>query len=197
MIEVYTLNLDGTYFAVALNGQEIAASTFSADQKTAIENILASLPADAPFQVIHKPISQAKATLAALKDIYDGKDPNTDTELPLAVKHLPAYTQKVLKATAAIPAGYVTSYGAIAKAVGGGARAVGNVMASNPFPPIVPCHRVVKSDLGLGGYGAGGLGVKLEFLKREQRGYSEPREIDAGSGVLKIFPTELVVKKYC
>ena len=78
--------------------------------------------------------------------------------------HLPSYTQKVLKATPAVPAGYVTTYGAIAEAVGGGPRAVGNAMACNLFAPVVPCHRVVKSDLTLGGYGIGGLQVKYTFL---------------------------------
>ena len=86
-----------------------------------------------------------------------------------------SYTQKVLKATAQIPLGYVTSYGSIAKAVGGGPRAVGNVMASNPFAPIVPCHRVVKSDFTLGGYG-GGLKVKFELLVAEKKEASQPQK---------------------
>jgi methylated-DNA-[protein]-cysteine S-methyltransferase len=126
-----------------------------------------------------------------LRTIYDGKD--TATNLPLSTSHLPAYTKKVLKATSAIPLGYVISYGGIAKAVGGGPRAVGNVMAGNPFAPIVPCHRVVKSDFTLGGYG-GGLRVKLELLRREQRGYSESSEIQINGGALTVFPVEYVLK---
>ena len=182
------------HFAVGIRQKEILSTTFSADQKTALENILGNLPLNAAFQVIPEPTPETKAALVALKDICDGKD--TNTKLALATKHLPAYTQKVLKATISIPAGYVTSYGAIAKAVGGGARAVGNAMACNRFPPIVPCHRVVKSDLGLGGYGAGGLRVKLEFLMREKRGYTEPKDVDVGNGVLRVFPVEQVLKKY-
>ncbi len=147
-----------------------------------------------PFQVFHEPTAQAKAVLSALKDIYDGKEPQV--KLTLATKTLPAYTKKVLKATLAIPVGYVTSYGAIAKAVGGGARAVGNAMACNRFPPVVPCHRVVKSDLGLGGYGAGGLRVKLGFLNREKRGYTETKTVKVDGGELAVFPVEFVLKKY-
>ncbi|HHC19248.1 MAG TPA: MGMT family protein, partial [Euryarchaeota archaeon] len=53
-----------------------------------------------------------------------------------------------------IPEGYVTTYGAIAKALGDirASKAVGEVLAMNPTPIIVPCHRVVMSDGSLGGY---------------------------------------------
>jgi methylated-DNA-[protein]-cysteine S-methyltransferase len=194
LIEVYVQNFDGVYFALAINRQEIVCTTFSINQKTALNTILSNLPFNVPFQVFHEPTTQAKTALATLKTIYDGKD--ADAKLQLATKHLPAYTKKVLKATTSIPVGYVTSYGAIAKAVGGGPRAVGNSMACNLFAPVVPCHRVVKSDLGLGGYGAGGLGVKLAFLNREKRGFNEPRKVDVGRGQLSVFPVEYVLRKY-
>jgi O-6-methylguanine DNA methyltransferase len=99
----------------------------------------------------------------------------------------------VLKVTSAISVGYVSSYGAIAKAVGGSPRAVGNVMAANPFVPIVPCHRVVKSDFSLGGY-SGGLETKLEFLKREKKGYTSQKKITTNNGCLEVFPVEFVLK---
>jgi hypothetical protein len=67
-------------------------------------------------------------------------------------------------------------------------------MALNPFPPIVPCHRVVRSDFTLGGY-VGGLDVKLDFLKREKRGYASRREIVAGDRKLQVFPVEYVLRK--
>jgi O-6-methylguanine DNA methyltransferase len=194
MIEVYAQNIEGTWFAVALNHKEIVTSTFSITQEQAINSILTNLPYNLPFQVFLEPPAYAKTILNTLKDIYSGKDPGA--QLLLATAHLPAYTKRVLKATLAIPTGYVTSYGAIAKAVGGGARAVGNAMACNLFPPVVPCHRVVKSDLGLGGYGAGGLGVKLEFLRRERRGFLEPKDIAVAGGCLKVFPVEQVLEKY-
>jgi O-6-methylguanine DNA methyltransferase len=107
---------------------------------------------------------------------------------------LPAYTRKVLEVASLIPVGYVTSYVSLAKAAGGGPRAVGNVMARNPFAPIVPCHRVVSADLTLGGYG-GGLDVKIEILKREKRGYKTRREISVGSKKLQVFPVEFVLEK--
>ncbi len=194
MIEVYAQNINDIWFSFATKHQKIITSTFASTQQVALSSILSNIPFNRPFQVFHEPSTQAKITLKNLKDIYDGK--NTDPNLPLATDNLPVYTKKVLKATMAIPVGYVTSYGAIAKAVGGGARAVGNAMACNLFPPLVPCHRVVKSNLGLGGYGAGGLGVKLEFLRREKRGYNEPKTIEVCGGQLSLFPVEHVLAKY-
>ena len=93
-----------------------------------------------------------------------------------------------------IPVGYVASYGALSEAAGGSPRAVGGVMASNPFAPIVPCHRVVKSDFTLGGYG-GGLDTKAKMLTREKRGKSSPLDIPIAGKKLRLFPVELVLEK--
>ena len=48
--------------------------------------------------------------------------------------------------------GYVSTYGFVAKALGSSARAVGTAFGCNPFAPIVPCHRVIRSDLSIGGF---------------------------------------------
>jgi methylated-DNA-[protein]-cysteine S-methyltransferase len=194
MIKVYVKKVDGTYFTAALRDKEILMVHLSVDQKTAIDTIQNSLREKKGLEVCTQPSEQVNSMFSALKELYDGKD--TKYSFILADTHLPAYSQRVINAVSTIPKGYVVSYGAVAKAVGGGARAVGNVMAANSFPLIIPCHRVVKSDWGLGDYGAGGLGVKLELLKREQQGYSEPKEINTNPGVLKVFPTETVLKKY-
>jgi methylated-DNA-[protein]-cysteine S-methyltransferase len=192
MIEVHIQNLEGVWFGVACDQEQIVASSFSPSQQTTLSNILAIIPFNTPFQVSDEPSALAKEALASLKKIYDGE--NVDTSFPLAYAPLPPYTQKVLKATLQVPPGYVTSYGLIAKAVGGGARAVGNVMASNPFAPIVPCHRVVKSDLTLGGYG-GGSRTKVELLTREKRDFSSPIQVQIDGGTLAVFPVEFVLKK--
>jgi O-6-methylguanine DNA methyltransferase len=193
MIEIYTQNSGDTWFAVALNQQKIVTSTFSPTQKTTIQNILGNIPFNLPFQVFHEPSTTAKNALSALKSIYDGQE--TKVELALASSYLPAYSKKVLKATSAIPVGYVATYGGIARAVGGGPRAVGNIMAGNPFAPIVPCHRVVNSDFTLGGYG-GGLKVKMELLRKEQRGFFQPKQIAAEGGALSLFPVEYVLSRF-
>ena len=78
------------------------------------------------------------------------------------------FHKKVLQALTNIPRGKVSTYGAVAGRAGapGGARAAGQGCAKNPFPPIFPCHRVVRSDGSLGGFG-GGLKLKRALLEME------------------------------
>ena len=73
-----------------------------------------------------------------------------------------------MRAEHAIPRGSVSTYGLIAAHVGvpGGARAVGNALASNPFPLIVPCHRAIRSDLHIGGFQSG-TEMKRALLEKE------------------------------
>ena len=191
MIEIYSQNIGGIWFGVAYAQQQIVTSSFGVSQQLTLNNILGNIPINVPFQVFHEPSAFAKNILAYLKSIYDGQ--NVNTSFSLALTRLPAYTQKVLKATVEIPLGYVTSYGSIAKTAGGGPRAVGNIMAANPFAPIVPCHRVVKSDFTLGGYG-GGSKAKFELLEREKRGFSTSKEIEVNGRQLQVFPVEYVLR---
>ena len=69
-----------------------------------------------------------------------------------------------------IPYGTVKTYSQVAKAIGKplAARAVANAIGKNPYAPIIPCHRVVRSDGSLGGYsGKGGVKTKSFLLKKE------------------------------
>ena len=74
----------------------------------------------------------------------------------------------VYKKLAEVPKGKVTTYSELANAVGlkNGQRAIGQIMKKNPFPVIIPCHRVVKSDGNVGGYAYGGE-VKTNMLEKE------------------------------
>jgi O-6-methylguanine DNA methyltransferase len=67
------------------------------------------------------------------------------------------FAAKVYRAVLSIPFGQVRSYKWVAKKCGspGASRAVGTVLARNPYPLIIPCHRVVKSDRQIGGYNLG------------------------------------------
>ncbi len=192
MIEVFFKEEGGMWFGVAYEGEKVHATWFGRDQKHTLQGLTGNLPKTASYQQTSKPTAFGKSVITAIKDIEDGKD--VSSRFKLATERLPAYTAKVLEAAYAIPTGYVASYGGIAKAVGGGARAVGNIMAMNPFAPIVPCHRVVASDFGLGGY-AGGLDAKLKMLKQERRGFTEAKTIPVKGGKLQVFPVEQVVKK--
>ena len=75
---------------------------------------------------------------------------------------------KVYKKLLQVPQGKVTTYSDLAKAVGlkNGQRIIGTIMKKNPFPVIVPCHRVVKSNGKIGGY-VYGERVKSQILVRE------------------------------
>ncbi len=78
------------------------------------------------------------------------------------------FQKKVLHKLQEVPRGAVVSYQALGAAAGApkGARAVGNAMHNNPVPIYVPCHRVIASDGGIGGYG-GGIPRKLQLLRSE------------------------------
>ena len=70
-----------------------------------------------------------------------------------------------------IPKGKVKTYKQVAKAIGmpKAARAVANACGKNPYAPKIPCHRVIRSDGGLGGYsGRGGIKQKLKLLRSEK-----------------------------
>ena len=69
-----------------------------------------------------------------------------------------------------IPKGKLKTYAQVAKAIGKpkSVRAVANAIGKNPFPPKIPCHRVIRSDGKLGGYSAkGGIKTKKKLLKNE------------------------------
>jgi len=193
MIGVYARNFHGAWFGVACNEKSIFATSFGSTEERILRDLLDNIPFNVPFQNYAKTSAFAENMLTLLKDIYDGKD--VSERFPLATDHLSEYMRRVIMITSLIPVGYVASYGSVARAAGGSPRAVGRVMATHPFAPIVPCHRVVSSDLTLGGYG-GGLGMKLAFLIREKRGYTAEREISVDGGKkLRVFPVEFVLKK--
>jgi len=90
-------------------------------------------------------------------------------ELPLDWSLTSGFNRQVLRELATgVPYGSVVGYGELAGRVGqpGAAQAVGAAMGSNPLPVVVPCHRVVESDGGIGGFG-GGLETKRALLALE------------------------------
>ncbi len=90
-------------------------------------------------------------------------------ELPLDWRLTKGFGRRVLEATAAIPYGSVSSYRDVATEAGSprGSRAAGNALGANPLPIVVPCHRVLHSGGGLGGY-TGGLDRKRTLLAIER-----------------------------
>lgn len=90
--------------------------------------------------------------------------------VPADISHLTEFQQKILGLLRSVPFGATVSYGELAEKAGvpAGGRSVGNVMKHNPLPVVYPCHRVIRADGSLGGFGMG-VGAKKMLLMLEQR----------------------------
>jgi methylated-DNA-[protein]-cysteine S-methyltransferase len=101
-----------------------------------------------------------------LDEYFAGKRLSFDVPLDWQLSH--GFALRVLKATARIPYGKVSTYREMAEKAGNvrATRAAGNALGGNAIPIIVPCHRVLRTGGGLGGYG-GGLPMKEALLKLE------------------------------
>jgi len=189
VIHIHHREIDGVWYAAAVGNGEVFATAFSPSEEEALRSLLQSLPYDVPFQMAEKTSRLSADLLTTLKLIFDGED--VSPSFKIAVNHLTSYSRGVLQCISLIPVGYLTTYGAIAKTVGGSPRSVGRAAASNPFPLLIPCHRVVKMLRNrictVGGYGLG-TDVKLGLLRREDRGYTEPIEVEVGGRALLLYP---------
>lgn len=96
------------------------------------------------------------------------KDPRTRFDLPLQTQGTP-FRQQVWRAISAIPMGETRSYGDLARIVGSAPRAVGGACGDNPFPIVVPCHRVVAQSRqfngGLGGFAHARDGLHMDIKR--------------------------------
>jgi len=115
-------------------------------------------------------ITRDDKALAPLRSLIlrqmDGKPAARRVPLDL---HGTDFQQSVWKELLRIPAGSTRSYGDIARAIGKSkaTRAVAQACGANPVPVIVPCHRVIQSDGGIGGYTGGGVQIKKALLGAE------------------------------
>jgi methylated-DNA-[protein]-cysteine S-methyltransferase len=102
----------------------------------------------------------------ALDRYFAGK--RLDFDLPVDLGDLAPFHRRVLGETVKIPAGRVATYTQVASRAGSpkASRAAGNALHNNPVAIVVPCHRVLRADGSLGGYG-GGLPIKEWLLRHE------------------------------
>jgi methylated-DNA-[protein]-cysteine S-methyltransferase len=113
-----------------------------------------------------------EATCAAIEDLAERITAFLEGEtvtVPLGLADMDEcgeFQRSVLLLECTVPRGRITTYGRIARKLGSGARAVGNALARNPFPLIIPCHRAVKADLSIGGF-QGGTEMKRTLLVME------------------------------
>lgn len=99
----------------------------------------------------------------------DGERPDF-SKIPLDLALLTPLQQRILKKVAGIAYGRTRSYGQVSKSLGMAhhARSVGQACRANPVPVLIPCHRVVRSDGGVGGYSQG-IEIKKQLLDLESR----------------------------
>jgi methylated-DNA-[protein]-cysteine S-methyltransferase len=141
------------------------------------------LPEDAPEAVrarCRRLFPQAEETtpdgplaepVRRVRALFDGADDDL-ADLALDMSAIAPFEQQVYAFARRIRPGQTTTYGEIARALGDVAQsqAVGRAMGRNPFPPIIPCHRVVGAGQKLGGFSAtGGRPLKLKLLDIERR----------------------------
>jgi methylated-DNA-[protein]-cysteine S-methyltransferase len=131
----------------------------------AIDRQLADLAGDVSPRILEAP-ERTDGVRRQLDEYFGGARHAFD--LPIDWRLLRGFRAAVLRATAAIPFGSVSSYREIAAAAGSpkAYRAAGNALGSNPIPIVVPCHRVLHAGGGLGGY-TGGLDRKRYLLGLE------------------------------
>jgi methylated-DNA-[protein]-cysteine S-methyltransferase len=129
------------------------------------ELVLAELAERLSPRVLHAP-ERTDAIRRELDEYFHGARQAFTT--PVDWSLVRGFARGVLRATAQVPFGQVTSYRQVAEAAGSprASRAAGNALGSNPIPIVVPCHRVLHTGGGLGGY-AGGLERKRKLLELE------------------------------
>jgi methylated-DNA-[protein]-cysteine S-methyltransferase len=99
-----------------------------------------------------------------LDEYFEGR--RHEFDIPLDWSLTKGFTQRILRATAKVPYGEVSTYRQVATKAGNerAVRAAGNALGANPIPIVVPCHRILRTGGSLGGYGGGP--ERKEFLLR-------------------------------
>ncbi len=163
------------WMAIAWRGGKVCQLTFGQPSAAAA---VAQLEVDSEKVVSD---SQAlpewvAAVVSNLQDYAAGQNVSFG-QVPVDVDHLTPFQQRVVRECRKIRRGHTRSYGELAAAAGspGASRAVGNVMARNKLPILIPCHRVVGAGSSLGGFSApDGLNMKQRMLRLEGAELSQP-----------------------
>ena len=121
--------------------------------------------------------SQIFILICKIKKFLDGKEIYFDLN-NIAFEMCTDFQKRVLLLEYKIPRGRISTYGRIASKLGvlKGGRAVGNALARNPFPIMIPCHRAIQSNGGLGGF-QGGIKMKKILLENEGIQFSKPNKV--------------------
>jgi methylated-DNA-[protein]-cysteine S-methyltransferase len=153
----------GTVIAVATR-RGLAQLAYE-DDKGGLDAVLDRIAASVSPRVLEAP-SRLDAVRRELDEYFAGR--RTTFDLPVDWTLATPFARRILRATAAIPFGEVSTYARVAAAAGSprGSRAAGNALGANPVPIVVPCHRVLRTGGDLGGY-TGGIHRKQLLLTLE------------------------------
>ncbi|MCK5645708.1 MAG: methylated-DNA--[protein]-cysteine S-methyltransferase [Anaerolineales bacterium] len=153
---------------VAVSNQGVVGVEIGMSERAFIDHV---------SSIFNEPILRSKSATSSafeqLQEYFDGKRKVFD--LPVSLNHLTPFQRRVLEATMEISFGSVSTYGEMARNLGKhrAARAVGQALARNPIPIVIPCHRVLGSDGGLHGY-SGGEGIRTKkFLLQFEGAYGQ------------------------
>lgn len=152
--------------AVAWNAAGLVAVQLPERSAAAIE---ARLHRRFPGAVPSIPPRHVRQAVVAITRLLRGGRDSLAT-IPLDLSRCSTFYRRVYEVARSIPAGQTWTYGQLAARAGspGAARAVGQAMARNPFPLVVPCHRVTGAQGWAGGFSAhGGVSTKFRLLRIE------------------------------
>lgn len=157
------------FFGILGDERGILRTSLPVADRRSVENELLDGVGGAKFDAGLLPDLQRHVKL-----YFSGTYVEFGAEIPLLLDDLSEFSRDILKACLKIPYGRTVSYGELATMVNHpkAARAVGNVMAKNPIPLIIPCHRVVKSDGTTGGFQRnrdGGPQLKKRMIELEKK----------------------------
>lgn len=151
---------------LAATDRGLVSVNFHADGRV-LERVLERLAAALGVELVRCETDRLAEPIRQIRAYFDGTLQSFDVKLDWSL--VTGFNRQVLRELAdGVPYGTVVAYGELARRVGqpSAAQAVGAAMGSNPLPVVVPCHRVVESDGGIGGFG-GGLETKRKLLALE------------------------------
>ncbi|HRS12317.1 MAG TPA: methylated-DNA--[protein]-cysteine S-methyltransferase [Sedimentisphaerales bacterium] len=158
------------HFGFACNDKGVCRSVLPSSEVEAVRKALrTSLEPSLPHVVFERDL--ARELQERITAYFEGENVDFSTDPAVDLTDRGPFERAVLDACRRIPAGQALTYAALAEKVGRphAARAVGNALAANPIPLIVPCHRVIRTDGGLGGFSApGGTATKQRLLMHER-----------------------------
>ncbi|MBM79287.1 MAG: cysteine methyltransferase [Planctomycetaceae bacterium] len=160
-IQFVTTEISLGVLLIAMTKEGICSITFADDEKTATDELAERFP-NASFEEL------AANDFPSLSTIISEIENNGDFNDVTFDLHGSEFRHRVWDALKQIPAGETRTYSEIAEMIGQptATRAVASACASNPIAVVIPCHRVIRNDGGLGGY-RWELSRKEELLKRE------------------------------